>query len=249
LAAWWPGGGAPELRHLILDEWSRGRSGLHRRDPRAKIAAALILLIAVATASRGVGILGAILVLTLFLALLWARIPIGAVLLRATVVFSFTIPFALMSWLTGDSERAGALLVKSYLSAMAVLTLVATTPVAMLLRGLETAGAPRFLLMVAQFIYRYLFVIAEEAQLMRAAALARGATGAGFRPAAGAVGALFARSYARAEEIQRAMLARGFSGRFPALGELRFTQADAALVSVATGVAVAARVAAERLAG
>ena len=33
-------------------------------------------------------------------------------------------------------------------------------------------GAPRFLLMVAQFLYRYLFVISEEAQHMRKAAMA-----------------------------------------------------------------------------
>jgi cobalt/nickel transport system permease protein len=237
------------LRHLILDEWGRGRTGMHRRDPRAKIFCAIVLLVAVATATKGVIFLAAAFVALLCAGLLSARIPIGAALLRASVVLSFTIPFALVSLLAGDSARAGTLLLKSYVSAVVVLTLVATTPIAMLLRGLEFAGAPRFLLMVAQFIYRYLFVIAEEAQLMRSAALARGASRAGFRPAAGAVGALFARSYARAEEIQRAMMARGFSGRFPTLGELRFTAADGVFAIVVSGAAVAARVVSERLAG
>ena len=65
---------------------------------------------------------------------------------------------------------------KSYLSALAVLLLVSTTPLPVLLRGFEMTGAPRFLLMVAQFLYRYLFVISEEAQHMRKAAMARGAT-------------------------------------------------------------------------
>ena len=69
---------------------------------------------------------------------------------------------------------------KSYLSALAVLLLVSTTPLPVLLRGFEMLGAPRFLLMVAQFLYRYLFVISEEAQHMRKAAMARGATAGGW---------------------------------------------------------------------
>ncbi len=39
-----------------------------------------------------------------------------------------------------------------------------------------------------------------------------------FRASAGALGTLFAQSYARAENIHRAMLARGFSGSLPGLG-------------------------------
>src|SRR4051794_36823536 len=137
--------------------------------------------------------------LLLWAGLLWAGIPVAAASLRAGIVLSFTIPFALVSLFTGDSGRAAELLTKSYLSALAVLLLVSTTPVSLLLRGMEAAGLPRFLLMVAQFLYRYLFVIADEAQLMRTAALARGSTPRGmvgrptrFRAAAGTLGALFA---------------------------------------------------------
>ena len=122
---------------------------------------------------------------------------------------------------------------KSYLSALAVLLLVSTTPLPVLLRGFEMTGAPRFLLMVAQFLYRYLFVISEEAQHMRKARMARGATVGGlagnaarFRAAAGALAVLFARSYARAEEIHRAMLARSFPGYFRPLAELHFHRSD-----------------------
>jgi cobalt/nickel transport system permease protein len=147
------------------------------------------------------------------------------------------------------------LLFKSYISALGVVLVVATTPMPVLLRGLESSGVPRFLLMVAQFLYRYLFVIAEEAYRMRKAALSRGGSArdaiarrAGFRAAAGAVGALFARSYMRAEDIHRAMLARGFAGRLPSLRQPRFTPADAAFGLLSTALVLLARLAAERLA-
>ena len=94
-------------------------------------------------------------------------------LTRAAVVLPFTLVFAIITILAGDLERAGLLLGKSYLSALAVLALVSTTPLPQLLRGLEMLGVPRFLLMVAQFLYRYLFVISEEAQHMRVAAASR----------------------------------------------------------------------------
>lgn len=243
------------MHHVVLERWSRGASALHRRDPRAKLFAAAVFLVTLATARRNVPVLGALLFALLLAGFVRARVPAGAALARAALVFSFTLPFAAISFATGDPARALSMLLKSYLSALAVLLLVSTTPLAVLLRGLEAAGAPRFLLMVAQFLYRYLFVIAEEAQHMRKAALARGgglrntaARQTRYRAAAGAVAALFARSYARAEEIHRAMLARGFTGRFTALDDLRFGRADAAFAGLAALAVVLARVAAERAA-
>jgi len=144
--------------------------------------------------------------------------------------------------------------VKSYLSCLAVWLVIATTPLPDLLRGFESFGAPRFLLMVAQFVYRYLFVISEEARQMAQAALARGGTARGafrllgFRAAAGALAVLFARSYGRAGEVHRAMLARGFRGRVRCLDAPRFRSADAAFLAAASLVPVLARLAAERLA-
>lgn len=243
------------MRHVVLERWSRGQSGLHRRDPRAKLLVLLVLLIALATAGHAVPQFAAMLLAVLLAALIWARLPLAAALARAALVLSFTIPFALVSIFVGESGRAAALILKSYISALAVVLVAGTTPMTILLRGLESSGVPSFLLMVAQFLYRYLFVIVEEAQRMRAASLSRGgsvrgaaARGAGFRAASGAVGALFARSYTRAEEIHRAMLARGFAGRFPSFGKLRFTAWDAVFALLSSAVVLLARLAAGRLA-
>jgi cobalt/nickel transport system permease protein len=185
--------------------------------------------------------------------LIWARLPLFSALARAAIVLPFSLIFAAVCWLSGDPARGFSLLLKSYLSALAVLLVVSTTPFPALLRGLETIGAPRFLLMVVQFLYRYLFVISEEAQHMTIAAASRGATvrgvmaGARFRAAAGALAVLFARSYGRAEDIHRAMLARGFLGRFRTLHTLRFGRADGVFLALAVLAPVALRAAIERM--
>lgn len=197
---------------------------LHRRDPRAKVAALMVYLVVIATAHRNLAMAAAGVAVLLVAGVMAARLPIAGALARSMAVLPFTLLFGGICWLAGDPARGLAIVWKSYLSALAVLLVVSTTPLPELLRSVERFGAPRFLLMVAQFIYRYLFVISEEAQHMTKAALARGATASGlaarrerFRAAAGALAVLFARSYGRAEEVNRAMLARGFSGRFPAM--------------------------------
>jgi cobalt/nickel transport system permease protein len=242
------------LHHVVVERWSRGSSPLHRRDARAKITALLVFLVVVATAHRDIATLAALLLALLAAAAWRARLPAGGALARAALVLPFTAVFGAVCWLAGDPARGLALVLKSYLSALAVLLLVATTPLPKLLRGLEGMGAPHFLLMVAQFLYRYLFVISEEAQHMRKAAAARApgwgraGRGARFRAAAGALAVLFARSYGHAEEIHRAMLARGFGGVFHPLEAPRFGPRDAAFLACACALPVALRLCVERLA-
>ena len=50
---------------MVLERWSRGASPLHRRDPRAKIAALLVFLVVLATAHRALPELAAALALLL----------------------------------------------------------------------------------------------------------------------------------------------------------------------------------------
>ena len=242
------------MHHVVLERWSRGASPLHRRDPRAKIAALIVFLVVVATGHRNLPLLAAGMALLLIAGIVAARLPLAAALARAGLVLPFTVLFGLICWMAGDPGRGLAVVLKSYLSALAVLLVVSTTPLPDLLHGLENCGTPRFLLMVAQFIYRYLFVISEEAQHMSKAALSRGASIAGmagnrqrFRAAAGALAVLFARSYGRAEEIHRAMLSRSFPGRFHSLGHRHFQASDAIFLSLAAVTIVALRLAAERV--
>ncbi|HWR50158.1 MAG TPA: ATP-binding cassette domain-containing protein [Bryobacteraceae bacterium] len=199
------------MHHVVVEHWSRRNSVLHARDARLKIAAALTLLVAIALTRSPVALAAYGLLLTGLA--LTARLPVASVLLRAAYVLPFAATFALVSFLTGDRERALLLVAKSWLSAMAALVLVGTTPLPKLLSALQRLGAPPFLVDVVQTLYRYLFVVSEQAQHMRLAAACRGSLGrTGFRAAAGAVAVLFARSYTRAEDIHNAMLARSGSG-------------------------------------
>jgi len=198
------------LHHLVIDEWGRRDSLLHRRDARVKLVVLVAFLVWLGTARpislealAGYGtILGT--------AALASRLPLAPLLMRSALVLPFAATFAALSWLAGDSERAIALLIKSSFSGLAVLLVVATTPMPVLLAAVESLGAPRMLVMVVQFLYRYLFVLSEKAQHMWMAAQCRG--GLRWEAAAGAMAVLFGSSQARAEGIHRAMLARGFAG-------------------------------------
>jgi cobalt/nickel transport system permease protein len=241
------------LRPVVLDRWAQGSSPIHRRDPRAKVVALLVFLIALATAHRGLPLFAGGLLLLLVAALAWARVPVWGALVRAGIVLPFSAVFAVVSWMAGEPARGESLAIKSYLSALAVLLVISTTRLPVLLRGLEAMGAPHFLLDVGQFLYRYFFVVSEEAQRMNQAAAARGASvrtwtpgGRRFRASAGALAVLFARSYARAEDIHRAMLARGFEGRFLLLSGGRFGRADLLFAAIGSLAPLALRIAVER---
>ena len=227
------------MHQVLLDRWSQRASALHARDPRAKIIVLLVFLIVLATTPVQAVVMVGIQAALLAAAVLLAGLPFAGVLARAAVVLPFSLTFGLISWLAGEPLRAVALVEKSYLSTLAVLLVVGTTPLPRLLSGLEALGVPRLLVLVAQFLYRYLFVISEQAQHMRVAAACRQGSSRHrrprFRAAAGALAMLFARSYNRAEGVHRAMLARAFTGRFSTLGSLRFGAVDGLFV-VATSL-------------
>jgi cobalt/nickel transport system permease protein len=218
------------MHHVLMDQWSRRSSPLHNRDPRAKILALLVFLIVLATTAPNAFPILVIYASVLLAGILIAGLPVAGLLIRAAVVLPFSLAFGLMSWLAGEPLRALGLVEKSYLSTVAVLLIVGTTPLPLLLGGLEALGMPRLLVLVTQFLYRYLFVVSEQAQHVRLAAASRQGTARrrrwGFRASAGALAVLFARSYYRAEGIHRAMMARAFSGRFELLRRFQFGWTD-----------------------
>ncbi len=218
------------MHHSVIDKWSRGRSLLHARDPRVKFLVLLAYLAALATTPHLSPVLAAGYLAVVVAAVLVARLPLAGLLLRAAVVLPFSAVFALASAVEGDTGRAVSLLEKSYLSAAAALLLVAVTPLPRLMRGLEALGIPRFLTLVVQLVYRYLFVLSEQAQHMRLAALSRagqlGPRRTRLQAASGALATLFVRANARAEGIHEAMLARGFSGSVELLEPLVVRSSD-----------------------
>lgn len=227
------------MRYARIEDWSRRDSPLHRCHAAAKILVTLALLIPIAvSAAATTYVLYFVLLLLIGLA---SRLPIAALLRTAAGVLPFALCFALVTAFTGERQLAAHLIIRSYLSALATLLLIATTPMPDLIAGMEWLRAPRFLMQVMQFLYRYLIVLMEEAVSMTQAGTARAGTlrGLQFRQAAAAAGVLFARAYSRAEAIHRAMLARGFEGRMPRFRASKFTLTEALMVAGAGALAVA----------
>jgi cobalt/nickel transport system permease protein len=232
------------LHHVVLERWSRGNSFLHRRDARVKILALLLFLIAVATTHRDFEWPGLCYLAVVVAGVIGARLPVIGMLRRAAVVLPFSMTLAAITWISGEPRRAVIVVEKSFLSTLAALLLVATTPLPQLLRGLEMLGTPRFLLMVAQFVYRYLFVIAEQGHRMRLAALCRGGRfrrNGGFRSAAGTLGVLFVRSYERADRIHQSMISRGFEGHFRLLSNPRLGWVDGGFLCLSVALVAGIR--------
>ncbi len=234
------------MHHVVVEQWSRRASYLHRRDARAKLLVTLALLAALATAPASPDA-ALPFVIFAFAGIAIARLPAGAMVKRAAVVLPFSLLFAAVEWLDGKPLMGLALIEKSYTSALFVLLLVASTPQPLLVRGMESLGAPRLLALMTQTLYRYLFVVSEQAQHMRLAAACRqGArrrsSSRAFQAAAGALAVLFVRSYDRAEGIHRAMLARGFAGEFHPLDAPRFRVYDALFTGMGACAAIALHV-------
>jgi cobalt/nickel transport system permease protein len=105
-----------------------------------------------------------------------------------------------------------------------------STRFALLLEAMRRLGMPQLIVMQLGFLYRYLFVLIDEALRVRRARDFRGAAlaPAGRRLAAtgGVIATLFVRTLDRSERIHLAMAARGYRGEPRSLSQLRFTPPD-----------------------
>jgi cobalt/nickel transport system permease protein len=132
----------------------------------------------------------------------------------------------------------GALFVRAILCLILLILLTNTTRFVELLRGLRKLGCPQVLVMNLSFLYRYLFVLTEEAMRMKQARDCRRVRRAPLmkelKILSSMLGTLLIRSFERAERMHAAMLSRGYSGEFPVLSPRRFSWRDLAFLSVAT---------------
>lgn len=194
--------------------WNAPPSGL---DARAKLVLCLgFVLIAVSTPPGDLRLLAGLTALAL-LAALMARVSPVDLARRLLHLAPFVLVAAatpLLSHGTG-LDHAFGILAKAGLGCCALVLLAATTPVDELLAALAALRCPRLVVLMLGLTARYLHVLGDEAARLRRAALARG-----FAPrqllqtriVGSMIGALFLRSVSRAERVQAAMLARGFTG-------------------------------------
>jgi cobalt/nickel transport system permease protein len=222
------------MKHSFIDKYSDIDSPIHRLDPRTKLVLGLALILTlVEMPQRAWPALGIALGLLLVVALL-SRVPIPYLLSRSAAVipFAFLVTFFRVIPQGKEGFVAGAVIgAKAWLSALALVLLSATTPFPLLLKGMEKLKMPQVLVLILSFMYRYIFVLLDEAMRMERAWASREAGRnwwASFKAMAGVAGVLFIRSYERAERVYQAMLARGFEGEVRTLNPLRFSTADLA---------------------
>ena len=119
--------------------------------------------------------------------------------------------------------RFATIAARSWLSVQVAILLVSTTPFPDLLHALRHLHVPAILVSVISFMYRYLFVLSDEAIRLLRARQARSARLPG-RPSGGPLawraqvvggmaGQLFIRSLERSDRVYQAMLSRGYQGQ------------------------------------
>ena len=239
------------VRNSFLERYLRGTSLIHRLDPRLKLLATLAFV--VVTTSTPLRAWPAYLLLATlgWGAILLSQIAPVETLRRSLIVLPFVGMVALSALLTRTGQVLWAwhpfgwqiaitdhgvllfatILVKSWLSVLVSGLLVATTPFPDLLAALRALCIPAVLTAIISFMYRYLFVLVEEAMRMQTAREARSVGPGGtlawrVRVLGGMIGSLFVRSYERSERIYAAMLSRGYAGQVRTLARLRWRALD-----------------------
>ena len=250
------------MKHDFIDRYARLESPVHSIDPRAKIIALFVLIFACVTTpprSWWPFCVYAALVVTLAVA---SRVPAGYLMSRMLVVVPFIllvavfVPFLHRGGGSVDLKlfhlsRDGLLMLwnvtaKSLTSVACLILLSSTTPFGELLNGFERLHVPRFFTTVAAFMYRYLFIMVDEAQRMKRARDSRNYRARWVwqvKVIGHMVASLFIRSQERAERVYQAMLSRGFDGTFPAGRDRRMGAGDYIFMVMFSAAAVAGRLA------
>lgn len=242
------------MAQQLLDRYIAGASVIHALDARIKLVLTVALIVCAALLPVGAWL--ALLALT---ALVWAAIIASGVglptilkrsllalpflLVVVTVIFSvpgrpiFRLPLGFVTLTATDAGllRFVTIVWKSWISMQAALLLTATTHFLDVLRALQALHMPKIIVALMSFMYRYLFILVEEAQRLlrardcRSAALEGSGGGSVLWRAqvtGRLVGTLFLRSFERSERIYVAMLSRGYTGELRSLSARSLDRRD-----------------------
>jgi len=222
------------MRHNFIDRYAVLDSPLHILEPRTKILAFTAMIVAVLSIPISHG--------SLFIAYFFAtailmgisQVPLNYIVGRTLLILPFIVLASLaVPW--KGYMGVGILFVRAILCLLLLILLTNTTRFVELLRGLRKLGCPQILVMNLSFLYRYLFVLTEEAMRMKQARDCRRVGRAPFfeelRVLSSMLGTLLIRSFERAERMHSAMLSRGYCGDFPVVSPKRFSWHDFAFIA------------------
>jgi cobalt/nickel transport system permease protein len=202
------------VRHDFLDKWSRLESPLHRAPTGLKAGLALLAVVISVAVPIARAWVFATLALLLVVAARASRIPPSFLATRLLMMEPFVAGVALLSLLQPHGVTVAlSIAVRSTLCLATMILLTNTTPFSELLDLMRRLRVPGLLVTVLALMYRYLFVLIDEAERMQRARRSRTFTAGraqAWRSSAALLGQLFVRSTERAERIYAAMCARGW---------------------------------------
>ena len=227
----------------FLDPYRPGASPVHRMDSRVKLILTLAFILTTALTPDGAWPVYILLLALILSVEMLSEIGVLFVLKRAVLALPFVLaalpvvftmkgaalfnlvlgPWTLTASLTG-MVRFVSIALKSWLSVQAAIVLATSTAFPDLLVAMRAIGVPRLLVAIFSLMWRYLFVLADEALRLLRARVAR--SGLSDQPglkaggslawrahvAGGMAGSLFLRAFERSDRIYMAMLARGYDG-------------------------------------
>jgi cobalt/nickel transport system permease protein len=231
------------MHYHFLDPYRPRPSLVHRLDPRVKFILALAFILVTALTPPGAWPVYILLFSIVLSVEVLSELGVGSVLRRSSLALPFVLAalpviftikgvpllsLPLGPWtLTATHEglaRFASVAAKSWLSVQMAIVLAGSTPFPELLLAMRAIRLPRLLVAIVGLMWRYLFVLADEAlRLMRArearsghqaapGACAGGSVAWRARVTGGMAGSLFLRSFERGDRIYAAMASRGYDG-------------------------------------
>jgi cobalt/nickel transport system permease protein len=226
-----------------FDRYQEGESLIHHLDPRVKVVLTVLFIVSNVLLPDGawlafllawglILLVSALTGLGLDYAIKRSFVAMPFALAAVTAIFAlpgqplFVWNFGPWHLVVTDAGmiRFTSIVARSWLSIQMAILLTATTQFPDLMHALHHLHVPQLLVIIVSFMYRYLFVLTDEAmRLMRAreARSARPTPGGGggslawrARVSGNMAGQLFLRSYERSDRVYNAMLARGYNGQF-----------------------------------
>ncbi|HYP40616.1 MAG TPA: cobalt ECF transporter T component CbiQ [Chloroflexia bacterium] len=227
----------------FLDPYRPGASPIHALDPRVKLVLALAFILTTSLTPVGAWPIYILLFSISLSLVILSELGIGSVLKRANLALPFVLAALPLVFTAGapilfviplgfgtlevSQEgviRFASITFKSWVSVQIAIVLAATTRFPELLTAMRALKVPRLLVAIFGLMWRYLFVLADEAMRLMRARAARsghpptpGAKVGGTIPwrarvTGGMAGNLFLRSFERGDRIYAAMSARGYDG-------------------------------------
>lgn len=240
-----------------LDTLSYRQTFIHRINPGIKLIVSLAFILTVVSLPKyEVHRLLPFFIFPVFL-ISAGDIPAGVILKKIIVVSPFVLFAGMFNPLldtniiyriSGLSISGGwisyaSIIIKFVLTVSAALLLIATTSFPGICFALDKMRVPKIFVMQLLFIYRYLFVLAEEAmRIVRARNMrAFGKHGSDIRTFINITGVFLLRSMERSERIYHAICSRGFDGQIRLLRDFRIDLADIMFAVISVSVFITLR--------